>query len=86
MLPVAVAAMPTVPVAEPEPRQSYRHSQAQAEEADARSGGGCENTNWAWVFGGAASPQGAPATKHKPVMGATAVFAWLCVFAFSVTV
>ena len=72
MLPVASAAMPTVSVmavAEPGPGAGQSQSQSQAETAEARSGGGGENTNWA------------PETKHKPVMGATTVFA--CAFLHS---
>ena len=30
-------------------------------------------------LGALKAPQGAPETEHKPVMGATVVFAWLCV-------
>ena len=44
MLPVAAAAMPTVLVSVSDPEQSHRHSQA--EEAEIRSGGSGENTNW----------------------------------------
>ena len=70
VLPVAVAAMPMA-----EPGQS----QSQAEEAEAMSVGGGNNTDWAWGgLGALQAPQGAPETKHKPLMGATVVFA--CTF------
>ena len=67
VLPVAVAAMPTVPVPVAEPGAGQ--SQSQAEEAEIRSGGGGENTNWAWGFGGGASPAGSPGNKAQACNG-----------------
>ena len=67
MLPVAVAAMPTVPVPVADPEQSHRHSPV--EEAEIRSGGGGENTDWAWGFWGAASPAGSPGNQAQACNG-----------------
>ena len=65
MLPVALAAMPTVPV--PVPVAEPGQSQSQAEAAKIPTGPG--------GLGALQAPQ-SPGTKHKPVVGATTVSAW----------
>ena len=86
MLPVAVAAMPTLQCQCQCQWQSQGRARGRARRRRRRPGD-AEAAKIPTVPGGLGAlqaPQGAPETKHKHVMGATAVFA-CAFFAFSVT-